>query len=44
MPDDRSQTDKFKELSRELGADEPRWGDRVRKVAEAKMPAPEKPE
>ena len=39
------QLDKFKELARELGADEDEshWDDRLRKLAKAK-PAPEKPE
>ncbi len=40
-----SQSDKFKDLARELEADEDeaRWEDRMRKVAKAK-PEPEKPE
>lgn len=40
-----SQLDKFKELARELEADEDekRWDERLGKVAKAK-PAPEKPE
>ncbi len=39
-----SQIDKFKELARELEADEDeaRWDERLRKVAKAK-PAPDKP-
>ena len=39
------QLDKFKELARELGADEDeaRWDERLKKIAKAK-PAPEKPE
>ena len=40
-----SQSDKFKELARELGADEDEthWDDRLRKLAKAK-PEPVKPE
>lgn len=36
----KSQSDKFKDLARELGADEDeaRWDDRLRKVAKAKPP------
>ena len=44
MADDKKpQLDKFKELARDLGADEDeaRWDDRLRKLAKAK---PEKPE
>jgi len=39
------QLDKFKELARELVADEDdaRWDERLKKIAKAK-PAPEKPE
>ena len=42
--DDRSQSDKFKDLARELEADEDeaRWDERLRKMAQAK-PQPEKP-
>jgi hypothetical protein len=42
MTDDKPQTDKFKELARELEADEDeaRWDERLKKVAKAK---PEKP-
>jgi len=42
---DKSQADKFKELARELGADEDeaRWDERLRKIARVK-PEPEKPE
>lgn len=45
MADDKSQLDKFKELARELEADEDEmhWDDRLRKLAKVK-PAPEKPE
>jgi len=41
----RSQSDKFKEAAREVGADEnaARWDERLKKIAKAK-PAPEKPE
>jgi hypothetical protein len=40
--DSRSQSDKFKEAARELGADEDekRWEERLKKVAKAK---PDKP-
>lgn len=40
-----SQSDKFKEAAREIGADEDekRWEDRLRKVVKHK-PQPEKPE
>jgi hypothetical protein len=40
-----SQSDKFKEAAREIGADddEARWDDRLRKVVKHK-PVPEKPE
>lgn len=43
--DGKSQSDKFKEAARELGADEDeaRWDERLKKIAKAK-PAPEKPE
>jgi hypothetical protein len=42
--EEKSQSDKFKDAARELGCDEdePRWDERLRKVAERK-PAPEKP-
>ena len=45
MPDEKPQLDKFKELARELEADEDeaRWDERLKKVAKAK-PAPEKPD
>jgi hypothetical protein len=45
MADDKSQSDKFKELARELEADEDeaRWDERLKKVAKGK-PAPEPPE
>jgi hypothetical protein len=46
MTDDpKTQSDKFKELAREVEADEDeaRWGERLTKVAKHK-PAPEKPE
>jgi len=45
MTDSKSQLDKFKELARELEADEDeaRWDERLKKVAKGK-PAPEKPE
>ena len=41
----KTQIDKFKELARELGADEDeaRWDERLKKMARAK-PAPEKPD
>ena len=41
----RSQSDKFKELARELDADEDeaRWDERLKKVARHK-PEPEKPD
>jgi hypothetical protein len=41
----KTQADKFKELARELEADEDEahWDERLKKVAKAK-PAPEKPE
>ncbi len=41
----KTQIDKFKELARELGADEDeaRWDERLKKVARAKPP-PEKPD
>lgn len=43
MADQKTQSDKFKELARELEADEDeaRWDERLKKVAKAK---PEKPE
>jgi hypothetical protein len=43
MQPEKSQSDKFKELARELEADEDetRWDERLKKVAKAK---PEKPE
>lgn len=43
--DGKSQSDKFKEAAREIGADEDetRWEERLRKVAKGK-PEPEKPE
>jgi len=45
MTDKKSQADKFKELAREVEADEDeaRWDERLKKVAEQK-PSPEKPE
>lgn len=45
MPDQPKQIDKFKELARELEADEDeaRWDERLKKLAKAK-PSPEKPE
>lgn len=45
QPDEKTQSDKFKELARELEADEDeaRWDERLEKVAKAK-PAQEKPE
>ena len=46
MTDDkRHQSEKFKELARELGADEDEkhWDDRLRKLAKVK-PEPERPE
>jgi len=41
----KSQSDKFKDLARELEADEDEahWDERLKKVAKAK-PAPDKPE
>ena len=38
MPDKSSQLDKFKELARDLGADEDekRWDERLKKVAKQK--------
>lgn len=41
----KTQSDKFKDAAREIGADEDeaRWDDRLRKVVRHK-PAPEKPE
>lgn len=46
MSDQKTQSDKFKEIAREIGADEDeaRWDARLRKIAKAKVPAPEKPE
>lgn len=46
MTDEKRQLDKFKELARELEADEDeaRWDERLKKVAKAKVPPPEKPE
>ena len=43
--DGKTQSDKFKDAARELGADEDekRWEERLRKIAKAK-PQPEKPE
>lgn len=43
MTEKKTQSDKFKELARELEADEDeaRWDERLKKVAKAK---PEKPE
>lgn len=45
MNDQKAQADKFKELARELEADEDEkhWDDRLRKLAKVK-PEPEKPE
>jgi hypothetical protein len=45
VPEQKSQTDKFKELAREVEADEDeaRWDERLTKVAKHK-PAPEKEE
>lgn len=45
MDTSKAQTEKFKELARELEADEDeaRWDERLKKVAKAKA-APEKPE
>lgn len=42
---EKSQADKFKELARELEADEDEahWDERLKKLAQVK-PAPEKPE
>lgn len=39
MPEQKSQTDKFKEAAREHGADEDeaRWEERLKKVAKAKL-------
>ena len=47
MPDERTQLDKFKELARELDADEhnERWDNRLKKIAKAKQaPEPTKPD
>lgn len=43
MPDSKPQSEKFKDLARELGADEDeaRWDERLRKVAKGKI-EPEK--
>lgn len=45
MTESKSQSDKFKELARELDADEDekRWDERLKKVVKPK-PEPEKPE
>lgn len=45
MTEQKSQSDKFKEAAREIGADEDeaRWDERLKKIAKAK-PVPEKPE
>ena len=46
-PDERRQIDKFRDLARELGADEDetRWDARLKKVAAHKpVPEPENPE
>lgn len=45
MNDQKSQADKFKELAREVEADEDeaRWDEKLAKVAKVK-PKPEKPE
>ncbi len=45
MDKDQTQSEKFKETARQLGADEDEahWDERLKKVAKAK-PAPEKPE
>ena len=45
MTDNQPQIDKFKQVARNLGADEDeaRWDERLKKLAKAK-PAPEKPE
>jgi hypothetical protein len=45
MADQKTQIDKFKELARELEADEDEehWDERLKKVAKGK-PEPEKPE
>ena len=45
MADERSQSDKLKDLAREVEADpDPKaWGERLRKLA-AKRPGPERPE
>jgi hypothetical protein len=44
LPDSKTQSEKFKELARELGADEDesRWDERLKKVAKGK-PVEEKP-
>ena len=44
MTEPKTQIDKFKEAARKLGADEDeaRWDDRLRKIAKAKLPLPEK--
>lgn len=43
LPDSKPQSEKFKDLARELGADEDeaRWDERLRKVAKGKI-EPEK--
>jgi hypothetical protein len=43
VSDDKPQLDKFKELARELEADEDeaRWDERLKKVAKAKSEKPE---
>lgn len=43
MPDKKSQTDKFKELARELEADEDEthWDERLKKVAKGKAEKPD---
>lgn len=45
MTEQKSQSDKFKEAAREIGADEDeaRWDERLKKIAKGK-PVPEKPE
>ena len=45
MADEKTQSDKFKEIARDLEADEDEahWDERLKKVAKAN-PAPEKPE
>lgn len=43
MSNEKSQSDKFKEAARELGADEDekRWDERLRKVVKQRPPEPE---